>query len=420
MRGYRRGLHTGVLIGIGIAICGCASTDRLPAPAPRLSTAVPVGFDGEVRFAFDSEDAFRRHSEKTFARISAAAGAGPINILSLSGGGAAGAFGAGALVGWTRSGHRPIFQLVTGVSVGALIAPLAYLGSDWDPVLTRALASDSSRDLLQRHLLGALFGSSVYSGQPLRHLVEQFVTDELMSAVVRAYAQGRMLFIETTDLDKGEPVIWDMGAIATRGGAEARQLFIKVLVASASIPVVFPPVMIRVRENGRTYDEMHVDGATTVPLFIGPEVSSLITHAAVNLANYHAYALVNGQLGRFPSTTPQKTMSILARGFDTNLTHGIRAALAIAYNFADRYGMQFQVTSVPSGYPFGGPLDFEPAHMHALFDYAAQCAQSGLLWKSLDVMYHEAMTAKAPEPAAARACPVLAAPLPPAAGSPSR
>nr|WP_240954458.1 patatin-like phospholipase family protein [Solimonas marina] len=397
-----------MLIGAAAALAACAPAPRLPPPAPRLSTADPVGFEGEhVRLAYDSEHAFLEHSKLTFAALRRAAGDGPINALSLSGGGAGGAFGAGALVGWTRSGKRPEFQLVTGVSVGALIAPLAFLGPDWDPVLTRALAGDSSEHLLQRHLLDALFGSSLYAGRPLRELVTPFVTDKLIRAIAREYARGRRLYIETTDLDKGEPVIWDMGAIATHGGPAARKLFTNVLVASASIPAVFPPVLIRVTEHGHEYDEMHVDGATTMPLFIGPEVSALVTRDAPRLQNFRAYVLVDGQLGRFPSKTRLRTHKIVARAFDTNLTHEIRMALALAYNFADRYGMRFQLTAIPTGYPFGGPLDFKPAHMHKLFDYAAHCAESGQLWLSLDTMYHQAMTASAPMPGATPGCPVV-------------
>lgn len=397
----------GAALGVAaVMLIGCAPPPRLPPPAPRLSTADPVGFEGaQVRLAFDSEAAFVQHSVQTFRAVQGASEDGQINLLSLSGGGAAGAFGAGALIGWTRSGTRPEFQLVTGVSVGALIAPLAFLGPAWDPVLMHALDGDSSEHLLQRHVLDLLFGSSLYAGKPLLELVQRFVSDELIVAVAREYARGRRLFIETTDLDKGEPVIWDMGAIATRGGPAAKALFTKVLVASASIPAVFPPVMIRVNDDGNEYDEMHVDGATTVPLFIGPEISALVTHDAPRLDHFHAYVLVNGQLGRFPTITRIRTRKILKRAFDTNLTHEIRSALALAYNFADRYGMNFQLTAVPSGYPFHGPLDFEPAHMRELFDYGARCAESGLLWKSLDAMYHDAMTAQPPVAGTLPACP---------------
>jgi hypothetical protein len=407
-----------LIASLVLALLGCAAAPRLSAPESRLNTAMPVGFSGEVRFAFESAESFRLHSQRTLGRIRTAAGDQPLNILALSGGGAGGAFGAGALVGWSRSGQRPVFNLVTGVSVGALIAPLAFLGRDWDAVLTKALAGESSEHLLQRNLLRALFSTSVYRGQPLVDLVDQFVTDEMVAAVAREYAAGRMLFIETTDLDKGEPVIWNMGEIAAHGGKEARLLFRNVLVASASIPVVFPPVMIEVHEGDHDYEEMHVDGATTVPLFVAPEVAALVTQGAPQLGAVNVYVLVNGQLGHFPSTTKRTTSAILSVAFNTNLTHNIRAALGLAYNFSKRYGMEFQLTEIPNSYAFEGPLDFDPKHMRALFDFAAHCAESGQLWKTLDRTYRDDMSSRAPAPGDTPECPVPAATNSPEATTP--
>jgi len=389
-----------------LAISGCASTSRLPAPPSRLSTAEPVGVSGEVRFSFDSPEAFRLHSIHTFARVKEAVANGHINILALSGGGSGGAFGAGVLVGWTRSGTRPTFQLVTGVSVGALIAPFAFLGSDWDPQLEQALSGEGNKGLMQRNLIGALFGASLYSGKTLEKLVNKFTTDELLSAVAREYRRGRMLLIETTDLDKGEPVIWNMGAIADQGGPEAHDLFCKILIASASIPTVFPPVLIRVREDGVVYDEMHVDGSTSVSVFVAPEVGALVTEGAPHMGDADLYVIVNGKLDRFPQTSRNRTLDILASGFETNLTHSIRAALALSYTFARNYGMNFKVTALPAGYPFDDPLDFNPDTMHRLFTFASECAAEGKAWGELGPMIHEAIIAQRPAPNATPDCPV--------------
>lgn len=422
MRGTRSAYHCGKKLraalvlaaaaGMPSLIAGCASTARLPAPPDRLSTAVPLGFNSadEVRFAFDSPESFRLHSLHTFARARQAAADDRLNILALSGGGAGGAFGAGALIGWSRSGKRPEFQIVTGVSVGALIAPLAYLGPAWDPTLQRALDGEGSRGLLQRRLVDVLLGSSIYRGKPLRQLVERFASPELLDAVAREYRRGRMLFLETTDLDKGEPVIWNMGAIAAAGGAPALTLFRQVLQASASIPAVFPPVLIRVQENGVVYDEMHVDGAASVPMFIAPEVGPMVTQGAPQLGDARVYLLVNGRLGRFPVSRDRRTLDIFNAAFETNLAHGSRAAMALAFTFARNYGMQFLLTRIPAGYPFNGPLDFDPQRMHALFEYGERCAEAGELWNELGPTFHDAMTAHPPQPGEVPACPAPQAP----------
>jgi predicted acylesterase/phospholipase RssA len=169
----------------------------------------------------------------------------PINILALSGGGADGAIGAGAMVGLTRSALRPQFSVVTGVSAGALIAPYSFLGSDWDNQLAEVYTSGSAEHLLQSRGLGVLFGSSLYSGTPLKELVDRYATDALIHAVARESSTGRLLLVATTDVSTGEQVIWDLGSIAMNGGVGARALFRDVLLASASVPGLFPPVVIR-------------------------------------------------------------------------------------------------------------------------------------------------------------------------------
>src|SRR5262249_52416393 len=163
----------------------------------------------------------------------------------------------------SRSGTRPEFTVITGVSAGALIAPFIFLGPSRDWQVTGIFNGDASARLLQPRLLGALFGSSLYSGDPLKRLIERYADDEMISTVAAEAAAGRLLLVGTTDLASGERVIWDLGSIALYGGPEARELFCKVLLASASVPGMFPPVVIRYRMNGGTRVETHVDGAVS-------------------------------------------------------------------------------------------------------------------------------------------------------------
>src|ERR1700729_1452753 len=169
-------------------------------------------------------------SQSVARRVRAQRAGQPVNILALSGGGADGAFGAGALVGLTRSALRPQFSVVTGVSTGALIAPYAFLGSEWDDELVEVYTSGRAEHLLHSRGLGALFGSSVYSGTPPKELVDRYATDALIQAVAREASSGRLLLVATTDVSTGEPVIWDLGSIAMNGGVGARALFRDVLV----------------------------------------------------------------------------------------------------------------------------------------------------------------------------------------------
>lgn len=366
---------------------GCVSTSRLPASDERFNFASPVGFPDPVRIVDPGPASFRVHSVEVVNRLRKSAGGGEINVLALSGGGAGGAFGAGALAGLTQSGARPTFHLVTGVSTGALIAPLAFLGQDWDAQLRVAFAGEGAQQLLKRRAVAFIFGAALYDGQRLVSLVDRFVTDELMSAVAREARKGRMLLVETTDLDKEEPVIWDMGAIAIRGGPEAKRLFRDVLVASASIPVLFPPVVIRVEDHGVLFDELHVDGSTTTVLFIAPEMAAVVPEAFEGASRINVYVVVNGQLGESPKSTHLSSVSILSRSVSANLRHNTRAAVALAFNVATNHNMTFKLTAIPDSYPYSGPFDFRAAAMRSLFDFAESCAARGLLWKTPEDVY---------------------------------
>jgi hypothetical protein len=229
-----------------------------------------------------------------------------------------------------------------------------------------------------------LFQPGVYDSARLVELVDHFVNDELIQAVAQQSAQGRLLLVATTDLDKEETVIWDMGRIAGRGGEAARTLFRDVLVASASIPGVFAPTVIAVEKAGVRYDEMHVDGDVTVPFFVAPALAYIRPADASALSGAHIYVLVNGQLGGAPSTTPVDTISIISRSYAATLTHLARTNLVLTSEFANSYDMNFRFSSIPIDYPFQGPLDFAPSSMRALFNYGVECSQEGLLWTTVE------------------------------------
>jgi predicted acylesterase/phospholipase RssA len=306
----------------------------------------------------------------------------PINILALSGGGADGAFGAGALIGLTRSASRPRFSVVTGVSAGALIAPYAFLGSDWDDQLAEVYTSGHAEHLLKSRGLGALFGSSVYSGTPLKSLVDRYTTDALIQAVAREASSGRLLLVATTDVSTGEPVVWDLGSIAMNGGVDARTLFRDVLVASASVPGLFPPVVIRVQEQQALYDEVHVDGSVTVPFFVPLAFVKSVAGASDNSHGTAVYVIVDGQLSKQPAPVRLRTSAILSRSVSAGLNHMLRTSLELTATDAQLQGAQFQFAAIPVAYPQLDSFDFRTPTMQSLFRYGYRCAQSGRLWTS--------------------------------------
>jgi len=321
-------------------------------------------------------------SQSVARRIRAQRAGQPVNILALSGGGADGAFGAGALVGLTRSASRPQFSVVTGVSAGALIAPYAFLGPDWDDQLAEVYTSGRAEHLLQSRGLGVLFGSSVYSGTPLRQLVDRYATDTLIQAVAREASTGRLLLVATTDVSTGEPVIWDLGSIAMNGGVGARALFRDVLVASASVPGLFPPVVIRVQEQQALYEEVHVDGAISAPFFVPLAFVEPTRDASTPSPGAAVYVIVDGRLSEQPASIRLRARSILSRSVSAGLNHMLRTTLELTATDAELEGAQFQFAAIPVAYPHLNAFDFRTPTMRSLFQYGYKCAQAGRLWTS--------------------------------------
>jgi predicted acylesterase/phospholipase RssA len=359
-----------------LVLQGCAQTPlREPTSAPREAPDAIRTLGPDQRFSTLSSQSVAR-------RLRAQRAGQPVNILALSGGGAGGAFGAGALVGLTRSALRPQFSVVTGVSTGALIAPYAFLGPDWDDQLAEVYTSGRAEHLLHSRGLGVLFGSSVYSGTPLKQLVDRYATDALIEAVAREASTGRLLLVATTDVSTGEPVIWDLGSIAMNGGVGARALFRDVLLASASVPGLFPPVVIRVQEQQALYGEVHVDGAIATPFFVPLAFIAPTRDAGDPTQGAGVYVIVDGQLSESPASIRLRARSILSRSISAGLNHMLRTTLELTATDAELQGAQFQFAAIPVAYPQADSFDFSTPTMRSLFQYGYKCARAGRLWTS--------------------------------------
>lgn len=365
------------------AMLAACTLPRRDAPTALFSDASPPGFPPSIRF-LSADTRQLAHLSEDAQRLRTTSATHTITMLALSGGGSVGAFGAGALIGLSHRGARPEFQVVTGVSAGALLAPFAYLGPAWDPQLMEAFSGRATERLLRPRGLAVLYHPGWFRGEPLADLVDHFVTDEMVDAVARERARGRILAVATTDLDSEETVIWDLGKIAAVGGEPARKLFRDILVASASIPGLFPPVMIKVTSGTHTYDEMHVDGGATTPFFIVPEATFLTAMNPAVLRDGSLYVLVNGQLSGRPQTTRIRSIPILSRSFAAVLKHTSRTAIIATAEFAAHYGMSFRFTSIPLDHAQVDPLDFRRSSMQALMQYGEHCAEAGLLWLTLE------------------------------------
>ena len=369
-----------------VSLTACGSLSREAYTATDLAGPPPKGL-AELRFNASDSDAAIRFAEPARKRASAQR---TFDVLALSGGGSNGAYGAGVLAGWTKRGERPEFDIVTGVSTGALTAPFAFLGPTWDDRLTQAYTGKAAGKVLRSRGLGLLFHTSLYSNRGLRALVDANVTDDLLQAIVAEHRRGRRLLIATTNLDTEETVIWDMGAIASRGDAASRQLFKDVLVASASIPGVLPPTLIEIpgpntAKGGRRLSEMHVDGGVTIPFFVAPESLLLWTAAKGQVRPGRLYVIVNGKVGGAFGFTKGNAGAIVGRSWDAMSKALMRTHLAASSAFARRNGGQLFYAAIPDSADVNtSGLDFADDNRVALFRMGYERAQAGWAWSLTD------------------------------------
>jgi hypothetical protein len=360
-----------------VALAGCGTISR-DAYAPARPTLRDYAALQNVQIQANDGPRVKALADQVESRLSNPAGKNA--ILALSGGGANGAYGAGLIVGWTETGRRPQFDVVTGVSTGALAAPFAFLGPAWDDKLKSVYVGGKAQHVLGWGRLATLVAPSLFSSSALLALIDEDVTPDLLREIAREHAKGRRLLVATTNLDTQETVIWDMGAIATWGGADAQKLFRQVLLASASIPGVFPPVLIPgTSPDGKPTDEMHVDGGVTTPFLGAPEGLLLWTNPRPRPDRGAFYVVVNGQVSPAYAVTPGSLRSILARSYDTMSKASLRTTITANAAFAQRNGMDFLVAAIPNSVN-ASSLDFKPEAMRALFELGRQDAAAGKAW----------------------------------------
>jgi hypothetical protein len=302
-----------------------------------------------------------------------------INILAISGGGANGAYSAGILCGWTETGRRPTFDIVTGVSTGALIAPAAFLGPGYDSVIQGIYTNISDADIMKFDIMQFLFEGrpSLLDTRPLRSVLKRAVTPDVMKAVAKAHAGGRRLYLATTNLDARRLVVWDMGAIASAGTPEALELFRNVMLASASIPVAFPPMMFAVEADGRIYSEMHADGGVATQMFGSLLIAG---YEEVRQKKTSVYAIRNGKIADIPHEVRLKVMDIAGAAFTTMLTWQSYGDIFRFASLARYEGIDFYFACIPYEFNEARKGEFDLAYMRKLFYRGYRAALSGNPW----------------------------------------
>lgn len=379
---------------LGLVLTGCSSPTRLPAvPEDKTDRAIVIGQENVRTWADELSPSFTKELftagmvEIEAIRAATPAGQEPVlptaHFLAISGGGPDGAYGAGLLCGWTESGTRPEFKLVTGISTGALTAPFAFLGPKYDENLKRVYTSVRTRDIMKpRGMLAAIYDDALADTRPLEKLLEKVLTDQMIDEIAGEYKKGRLLLIATTNLDRSRPVIWNIGAIAASGKDGSKSLIRKILIASAAIPAAFPPVMIDVTADGEKYQEMHVDGGATAQLFLYPPTLHLRDTAEGKglVRDRKAYVIRNARLDPRWASVRRRTLSIAGRAVSALIqTQGV-GDLYRVYLTTQRDGVDFNLAYIPSTFNEQQVEDFDPIYMGKLFQVGYADGKDGVDW----------------------------------------
>jgi hypothetical protein len=378
-----------VLASIGLSVvAGCSIPAREPAVASSdTERALPLGIPNARFFADGDPAPMIAEAIKAIEREQAALRTAgrpdsplpPASFLAISGGGDNGAFGAGLINGWTTTGTRPEFRIVTGVSTGALIAPFAFLGPGYDQALREVYTTMSpERVFFRRSLIAALFDDAMADTGPLAQLIRHYADQEMLDAIGREYLRGRLLLIGTTDLDAQRPVIWNIGAIAVSRHPKSLELFQKILLASASIPGAFQPVLIDVEIDGARFQEMHVDGGAIAQLFLYP--ASLDPTALPIRRQQTAYIIRNARLDPEHAEIERRTISIAGRAISTMLAASGRNDVLRVYFVTKRDGVDYNLAYIGRDFNASRAGPFDQPYMRALFDYGYREATTGRAW----------------------------------------
>ena len=390
------------LLSIGlVAAAGCSIPARGPAvPLSDAERALPLGIPNARFFAdgdpapliAEASAAIERERVALRAAGKPATPLPPASFLAVSGGGDNGAFGAGLINGWTTTGTRPEFKIATGVSTGALIAPFAFLGPDYDAALREVYTTMSpDRVFRRRSLLAALFDDAMAETRPLAETIAHYADQKMLDAIGREYQKGRLLLIGTTDLDAQRPVIWNIGAIAVSHHPKSLELFRKILLASASIPGAFEPVLIDVEIGGARFQEMHVDGGAIAQLFLYP--ASIDPTALPIRRRQTAYIIRNARLDPEHAEIERRTISIAGRAIGTMLAASGQNDVLRVYFVTKRDGVDYNLAYIGHDFKVPRPGPFDQAYMRALFDYGYREAVEGGAWHKVPPGLHTARTA---------------------------
>lgn len=358
-----------VLLGLAAStLSACANTNIPVKPAPTPSEADPFAKFRMGANADADEWAYHLNQSQFNANQT---------MLAISAGGEDGAFGAGALTGWSATGQRPEFDMVTGISSGALIAPFAFLGSGYDDKITHIFTTHDGSDIMQLRPMQAVFNGALYDTSPLAELITYYMPDTFLGQIAARHASGGRLFVMTSELDSSRAFIWNMGAIA-----QDRQydLFRLIIRASTALPGLFSPVKLQYISTGITYKETHIDGGVHMQFLAIP--SFAITNPDPNISGGRLFVLINNTLNPAPVTTSGSALAVSQQALSTMIRASALTSVQTTQLFAKEHKIDLSITSVEpeAGIVYDPSERFASAYMNALYEHGYERAVDMELW----------------------------------------
>lgn len=383
---------------VTLAMSACTTVlARNAVPEEDINTAAPYGIHGPALRAWGDKLSDEQVDAiiQTRAAVIVQAHADEIEAgktieqvaLALSGGGPDGAFGAGLLKGWSENEDRPEFQAVTGISTGAIVALFAFLGPEYDDTLEELYTTYSTDQLAQPAIFAALTGGTALTDTSgYRRLIEQYVDDAVVERIAEENAKGRLLLIGTTNIDASRPVVWNVTTIAASGHPQARRLIQDIIQASSAIPAAFPPVLIPVvTEDGREYDEMHVDGgAVQQVMLFHPEVPlKRLDETTGAKFDRKLYVIINNKLQKPYDPVRPRVLSIAGAAVGSLIGGSGTGDIYKLYAIAQRDEVALEVVWIPRDFDVEPKEAFDPVYMKALYDLGYEFGRAGGRWSPL-------------------------------------
>jgi hypothetical protein len=370
------------LLSVLLIVSGCSTFTRHPVPESLIDSVSVPHVPRDIRTWGDRRsEMLQRSLQASFVQTQRAYGDHePMDVLSISSGGLQGAYAAGVLCGWTEHGTRPVFRVVSGVSIGAIIAPFAFLGSSFDDRLQDMARSATQENIYRMRWLPL---ESLTDNAPLARFIGRYYNRDVLDAIAAEHAKGRRLFIATTNLDASRPVIWDMGAIASSGSSEALLLFRRIIVASAASPVIFPPTYIQVEHDGQTFDEMHVDGAVTAQIMLYGQALTAQEVRPDSVSGRQRgtyYVLLNRKIRGDCGPVEPSIRSIAIHSISRLIQDQGVGDLWQAYAACRRDGLDFRVAAIPDDEVLPAEPRIDTQIQTRLFDRGYAMGRGGYPW----------------------------------------